>query len=132
MSKEKEIYKCHTCGNIILVRRPGIGTLYCCGTKINILHPNNNIENDEIKEKHNIIIDKITNIYYIIKIGEKDLHPMTNDHFIDWLEIELDDKTLIYKNLNIKEKPEIIFDSKIPIRKIRCYCNIHGLWEKEF
>jgi len=77
-------------------------------------------------EKHIPIIEK-TDEGLKVKVGEED-HPMEEEHYIQWIEIILDNKVL-RKTLKPGDKPEARFAEK-PTGKIfiRAYCNIHGLW----
>lgn len=66
----------------------------------------------------------------IVKIGENVLHPMTEAHHIEWIEII--DGTKVYRQyLKAGMVPEAFFPVKsAPGMILREYCNIHGLWEK--
>jgi len=48
MTKEKQIYKCNVCGNIVEVIHPGAGELVCCGQPMELqVEPGK--ENDQLK-----------------------------------------------------------------------------------
>src|SRR3989339_831016 len=64
-SKEKEIYKCNVCGNIVEVLHDGKGTLVCCNQNM-ILQKENTM--DASVEKHIPIIEK-----NFVKPGDKPL-----------------------------------------------------------
>lgn len=123
--KEKnEVYKCSICGNIVEVVEAGGGELVCCGKPMEKQEENTV---DAAKEKHIPVIEK-TKDGYLIKIGEID-HPMTKEHYIQWIEILVDGKS--YKQfLNPDEKPEAMFCVKGEKITARAYCNIHGIWKK--
>jgi len=77
-------------------------------------------------EKHIPIIEE-TDEGLKVRVGARD-HPMDENHYIQWIELIIDDKVL-RKTLKPGDKPEVIFAEK-PTEKIitRAYCNIHGLW----
>ncbi|MFA6537413.1 MAG: desulfoferrodoxin [Patescibacteria group bacterium] len=126
MVKEKnEIYKCSTCGNIVEINHVGGGTLVCCGQDMNKQEPNTV---EASTEKHlpivEIIADKI-----IVKVGSI-AHPMEETHFIEWVEL-IDEKNSCKKFLSPGMEPTVEFCKSEEIKKVRAYCNLHGLWETE-
>ncbi|MHA4989676.1 desulfoferrodoxin family protein [Cetobacterium somerae] len=65
---------------------------------------------------------------YLVKVGKETAHPMTEEHYIQMIEICVDE-FLYRKYLKPGEEPEAYF--KVPKGKSVCareYCNIHGLW----
>ncbi len=125
MTKRLQIYKCEICGNIVEVLDEGAGTLICCGKPMNLINENS-IEAS--KEKHIPFLKKINDKEknkIEIQIGEI-LHPMTEEHYIQWIEL-ITEKEILRKNLNPYEEPKAIFNVKNFI-SIRAYCNLHGLW----
>ncbi|MGL4999855.1 MAG: desulfoferrodoxin family protein [Cetobacterium sp.] len=65
---------------------------------------------------------------YLVKVGKEVAHPMTEEHYIQIIEICVDD-FLYRKYLKPGSAPEAYF--KVPKGKSVCsreYCNIHGLW----
>ena len=65
---------------------------------------------------------------YLVKVGKEMAHPMTEEHYIQMIEICVDD-ILYRKYLKPGEAPEAYF--KVPKGASVCareYCNIHGLW----
>jgi len=123
MTKEREIYKCEICGNIVEVLHIGVGTLVCCGKPMKL-----QIEKtkEEGKEKHLPVIER-NEEGVIIKVGSIP-HPMTEEHHIEWVEISTE-KGESKKFLKPGEKPEVKFPVKNKV-KSREYCNIHGLWKE--
>ena len=127
MSEKLELYKCDICGNLVQVILSGVGELVCCGEPMKKLEAKFN-ENDELAEKH---VPKI-----IVEDGKRfiriDNHPMTNEHYIQFIEAFSKDKSKIYlKYLNPNEKIEFDitnFDENIDAIE---YCNIHGLWRSK-
>jgi superoxide reductase len=125
MTKQKEIYKCEICGNIVEVLHDGVGTLVCCGQPMKLMKEQT--KDPKLGEKHVPIKEKNSK-GVIIKVGEVP-HPMTDEHYIEWIEISTD-KGVSKKFLNPGEKPEVKFPVKKDV-KTREYCNLHGLWKGE-
>lgn len=124
MTKKLEIYKCEICGNIVEINHTGKGTLVCCGEDMKLLKEQTA---DTSTEKHVPFISR-ENDSYIVKIGENTAHPMTEEHYIEWIELTVDG-TIYKRFLNPNDKPEAIFN--IPEAKdvsAREMCNIHGVW----
>lgn len=124
MTNSKEIYKCEICGNIIEVLHSGQGELICCNQPMKLQAPNTK---DAAIEKHVPQIQELSE-GVLIQIGEQE-HPMTEEHFIEWIEIQTVNRS--HKTfLESGQKPEAIFAiAKNKITKVRAYCNLHGLWE---
>ena len=126
MAKYLGVYKCELCGNIVEVFHEGGAPLVCCHQEM-VLKEEKTA--DTSAEKHVPYIEKIEGGFKI-KIGEKQDHPMTEEHYIEWIEIIGNGK--IYRQaLKPGDKPEATF--KIDAEKIiaREYCNIHGHWKNE-
>ncbi|MGK2944202.1 MAG: desulfoferrodoxin [Desulfuromonadales bacterium] len=122
MPKLNEIYKCEQCGNIVELVHGGSGALVCCDEKM-VLFTENTV--DATKEKHVPVIeinaDNIT-----VKIGSV-AHPMTKEHYIEWIELLADGK--VYRqNLQPGDAPEASFPVIAKQVTAREYCNLHGLW----
>lgn len=123
MTKQKQIYECNICGNIVEVLHAGVGQLVCCGQPMELLLEKSR---DVGKEKHVPIIEKTENGVKV-KVGSTP-HPMEKKHYIEWIEIVTDDKTS-RKFLKPGDKPEAKFEIKAKTIKAREYCNVHGLWK---
>ena len=120
-----QIYKCEKCGNIVAVSHVGGGILVCCGQEMNLLEEQTA---DYKTEKHVPVIEK-TDDGYKVTVGST-LHPMVDDHFIEWIEIIADNK--IYRQyLKPGNEPIAVFCNKADSIIAREYCNKHGLWKGE-
>ncbi|KAA0002086.1 MAG: desulfoferrodoxin [Thermoplasmata archaeon] len=124
MTKLREIYKCEICGNIVEVLHTGIGELVCCGEPMKLMEEKTE---DSSIEKHVPYIEKIEN-GVIIKVGQNEDHPMTNEHYIEWIQVIADDISY-RKFLKPGDKPEAEFEFKANKIEAREYCNVHGLWK---
>ena len=123
MSERFDFYKCSLCGTIIQVFHRGDGELVCCGKPMEYLQPHK--QEEEKKEKH--VPVKINNK---IQVGSE-LHPMTEEHHIEFIEIISEDKKeLSVKFLDNNDIPQMNLNSFEPKHAIE-YCNLHGLWENK-
>jgi len=124
MTKKFQIYKCEICGNIVEVLHEGVGQLVCCGQPMKLQKEN---VIDASLEKHVPVIEK-NDEGVLIKVGSVP-HPMTEEHYIEWIEISTD-KGESKKFLKPGENPEAKFPVKKNV-KAREYCNLHGLWKNK-
>lgn len=133
MTKQKEIYKCDICGNIVEVLHAGVGELVCCDQPMDLLQSKTS---DEGEEKHLPVIENLPpNVCqgkdgFKIKIGEV-LHPQEEKHYIEWIEINTVDGKSGKKFLQPGDSLEVEFYTRKDVTSVRVYCNIHGLWEKD-
>ena len=127
MAEKNQVYKCEVCGNIIEVLQGGAGQLVCCGKSMILLKENTV---DAALEKHVPIIEEIEGENRVrIKVGSVE-HPMTEEHYIEWIEIITEDR-MLRKFLNPGEKPEKEFTIRAGTFTARAYCNLHGLWKSK-
>ncbi len=125
MTKRLEIYKCNVCGNIVMVLHPGKGELVCCKQPMELLKENTV---DAAHEKHIPVIQK-TDSGYQVKVGSVS-HPMTEKHYIEWIEFQIDSQSCI-RFLNPGDEPSATFEIKGEKVSARAYCNLHGLWKAD-
>ncbi|OQB12661.1 MAG: Desulfoferrodoxin [Firmicutes bacterium ADurb.Bin193] len=126
MRREQKFFICKHCGNLIgLILNKGV-PLVCCGEQMKELKPNTT---DASTEKHVPVItakgDNIT-----VDIGSAP-HPMTSEHFIEWIYIETE-KGGQRKSLAPGEAPRAEFvlkDDKLIAAF--AYCNLHSLWKAD-
>ena len=80
-------------------------------------------------EKHKPVLhnngDKVT-----IQVGSVE-HPMTDEHYIQFVVVELNDRNGII-HLKPGQKPVVELQLKPgqKINKVYAYCNLHGLWSE--
>lgn len=120
-----ELYKCKHCGIIAEIVHGGQGEMVCCGEPMTLLHANSV---DAKIEKHVPVIKQYGDICHVL-VGSE-LHPMTTEHNIVWIEIAFSDR-IIRHYLKPGEKPEAQFcgiDENAEITA-SAYCNLHGLWK---
>lgn len=125
MTKVLEVYKCKLCGNIVEVLHEGEGDLVCCGEPMRLFKENTV---DAAQEKHVPVIEKTANGYKVT-VGSVP-HPMTEEHWIEWIELVADGKAYL-QFLNPGDEPVAEFCVQAEKVTAREYCNLHGLWVAE-
>lgn len=123
MAARLEIYKCQACGNIIEVLDGGDGELVCCDQPMELLEAKTA---DKTVEKHVPLIEKVDGGVKVV-VGCTP-HPMTPEHWIQWIELLVDGKTYL-QFLDPGDEPEAIFAIEGENLTAREHCNIHGLWK---
>jgi superoxide reductase len=87
---EMLFYRCEKCGNIVVSIKSGGGTLTCCGGAMTEFKANST---DAAKEKHVPVVaieaEKIK-----VTVGSV-AHPMTPEHYIQWIALVTDNKVEI-------------------------------------
>ncbi len=124
MTKRMEIYKCEICGNIVELLHIGAGKLVCCNQEMKKMTEQTA---DFSIEKHVPVIKKTDKGIKVV-VGST-LHPMKEEHFIEWIEI-IDGNNIFRRNLKPGDEPVAEFDIKFnESLQAREYCNLHGLWK---
>ncbi len=104
----------------------GGGQLVCCGENMEFLEE----KIDDVGEEKHVPVVKKDKYRVRVTVGAV-LHPMQEDHYIEWIELVSKDRTY-HKFLKPGDTPEAEFfgvDSEQ--LTVRIYCNVHGLWKKE-
>ncbi|HAK45560.1 MAG TPA: desulfoferrodoxin [Spirochaeta sp.] len=124
MAVKKEIYKCNHCGIIAEVVHGGGGKMICCGEPMELLEEKTA---DSTTEKHVPVIEEIDGGYRVT-VGST-LHPMVDEHFIEWIEL----------SYGSKSGKKFLAPGDEPVAEFLCghhdnvsareYCNLHGLWK---
>lgn len=125
MAKLLGIYKCEVCGNMVEVVWEGAGELVCCGQPMKLLKENSV---DASLEKH-VPVAETEGDLLKVKVGSA-AHPMTEEHYIQWIEVLVGDK-VCRASLKPGMAPEAVFKLPDGSQKLvlRAYCNLHGLWQ---
>jgi len=124
MAQKMAVYKCDVCGNIVEVLTAGGADLMCCGQPMTMQSENTT---DAAVEKHVPVLAKKEGGWEV-RVGSVD-HPMTDAHFIEWIELISGDK--VYRQfLNPNDAPVAFFPFEGDNVSARAYCNLHGLWKK--
>ena len=126
--KKKSIYKCNVCGKVIEILNPGAEQTICCGQPMNLMEEQWKEWKGEKHTPHITIDGKKITVDVGIEMGTP--HPMTDEHWIMWIEIICKDGCYKRKFLNPGDEPKATFvvaDTEgISARE---YCNLHGLWK---
>ncbi len=123
MNAVNQVYKCEHCGNIVEVLYAGGAPLVCCGENMKLMDEKTA---DSSTEKHVPVIEK-TDKGYKVTVGST-LHPMTEEHSIQWIELIADGK--VYRQ-NLKPGDQPVAEFCVDAKQVsaREYCNLHGLWK---
>jgi superoxide reductase len=125
MPAKLEIYKCELCGNIVEMLHGGEGELICCGEPMKLLEEQTA---DSAVEKHVPVIER-TDEGIKITVGST-LHPMEEEHYIEWIELVADGKA--YRQfLQPGGEPVACFALQAEAVIAREHCNVHALWKNE-
>lgn len=117
-------YRCQHCGNVIIKLHDSRVPVICCGEEMALLTVNTV---DAAKEKHLPVLRE-TNLGMEVLVGET-LHPMTEEHAIEWIYIETKCGGYIHY-LKPTEQPSVqTAIKKDDIIAVYSYCNLHGLWQ---
>lgn len=125
MKEKANFYRCELCGNIVEFVKNGGGELICCGKPMVKLEPNTV---DAAQEKHVPVCEKNGNIISV-QVGSVE-HPMTDEHYIEWIAVETPDRIERYI-LKPGEPPKADFCIDSDEFNVFGYCNLHGLWKNE-
>ena len=120
-----KFYKCSHCGNIIAYVEDKGPKVICCGEEMNELVPKTA---DSAVEKHVPVVEVEGNLVKVI-VGST-LHPMAEEHSIQWIALETEQGSQI-KYLKPGQEPTVTF-ALTPGDKVVAayeYCNLHGLWK---
>lgn len=123
--RNQKFYICKHCGNVVgMIKDSGVNPV-CCGEKMEEIVTNTV---DGAKEKHLPVVlvdkNKIT-----VKVGEVG-HPMTPEHFIEWIYIKTAEGGQ-RKTLKEKAEAEFMLTDNDKVIEVYSYCNLHGLWKVE-
>ncbi len=120
--KQRAIYKCNVCKKIIEILYAGSPVTICCGEEMEELVP----KTGEPSEKHVPFIERKDG-GVLVKVGRDAPHPMTEEHYIVYIEI-CADGMLMRKYLKPGDAPEAFFKTDAKNIVARELCNIHNLW----
>lgn len=124
MTTLNQVWKCEVCGNIIEILHKGVDALVCCDKPMVL--QDEKLKEAEGNEKHIPVVEK-TGEGIKVKVGSVE-HPMTEEHYIEWIEVISDEGT-VKKFLKPGDEPSAEFCIKEENIIVRAYCNVHGLWK---
>jgi superoxide reductase len=153
---ETSFYRCEKCGNVVAIVKSGGGELTCCGQAMTKLQANST---DAAIEKH-VPVLTVEGGRIIAAVGSV-AHPMTAEHYIEWIamvagnRVEIvhlmpgkkpkarfsyfpgeDEVIYVGKNDEIVPNCEgtpcnFVYNDNISKVTVYAYCNLHGLWKTE-
>lgn len=86
---------------------------------------------DAAKEKHVPAVELQRDGHIIhVQVGEV-AHPMEPDHYIEWIALDTDGRLEVHA-LKPGQTPATFFAGGVKTGRVYAYCNLHGLWVKEF
>lgn len=120
-----KFYKCSHCGQIITKLNDKNIPVVCCGQIMQELIAGTT---EASLEKH-IPVYKTENNIVTVAVGSV-IHPMTEDHYIQWVCLETNLGSQI-KQLTPNTTPEVTFviGNNEQIISVYAYCNLHSLWK---
>lgn len=121
-----KFYKCNLCGQVITKVTDTNVNVVCCGQPMKEIVPKEDEEG--LTEKH-VPCYVCNDDGIIIRIGET-AHPMTKEHYIEWILIETN-KGYLQRKLKPGDQPIANFtlDEDEKIKNIYACCNLHSLWK---
>ena len=124
---EVKLYRCETCGNIIIKLVDSSVPVVCCGAKMTELVPGSV---DASLEKHVPVIRKDDGFISVL-VGST-AHPMTEEHYISHVILETTSGIQIAE-LHPGDEPRAVFAvlDGVEILAAYAYCNLHGFWKQE-
>ena len=128
MKRSNEIYRCKHCGNMFeFLEASGVNPV-CCGDPVEHLIPKTA---DASGEKHVPHIEEVED-GYIVRVGKEIDHPMTDGHWIQFVELIIDGEMIQRVHLSPVAKPEVYIKTFKGLEvEAREYCNLHGLWSSK-
>ena len=86
---------------------------------------------DAAQEKHVPAVELQRDGHIIhVQVGEVE-HPMTEEHYIQWIALDVEGRLEIHE-LKPGQTPATFFAGGVKSGRVYAYCNLHGLWVKEF
>lgn len=127
MENEQKFFICKHCGNLVgMINNAGV-PIVCCGEPMAELVANTS---DGAAEKHVPVVEK-QDSKITVTVGSA-MHPMTEEHSINWVYLQLEDGGQ-RKSLSQNKEPKATFalaDGDKPVA-VFAYCNLHGLWKTD-
>ena len=122
----EKFYYCSVCKRLVYALDEKHSNLVCCNKPMIELKANSV---DASNEKHVPVINVVNNVANVI-VGEV-IHPMTPEHYIQWIVLKTD-KNVHVKKLTPSDEPKATFALLEDEKVIEAYefCNLHMLWKK--
>ena len=126
MKNQRHFLKCDICGNVVGMIDDMKANMVCCGQAMRTMTPNTV---DASQEKH-IPVARREGDNLIVNVGSA-LHPMTEEHHIDFIYIETENGGK-RRCLKVGQEPtiKVCYCDDKPVA-VYAYCNLHGMWKTE-
>ena len=120
-----QFFICNHCGNIIaMIKNQGV-PINCCGENMQEITVGSS---DAAKEKH-IPVYHINGNTVTVNVGEAE-HPMTPEHYIDWVCIETEEGFQFKKlKSDMPAKASFLLTKDDKLKSVYAFCNLHSLWK---
>lgn len=119
-----KFYICKHCKNIIVFVKASGVPVKCCGEDMTEIIAGSV---DAATEKH-VPVVLIDGDLVKVSVGEV-THPMTEEHYIDFICVETD-KGYQIKYLSASDEPYAEFKlANESVKEVYAHCNLHGLWK---
>lgn len=121
---------CNKCGALVRVINDcscaNCGII-CCGEPMKEIIPNSQ---DASVEKHVPVINILPDNKVSVIVGETP-HPMIEAHYIAWIMLKTNlGEYTHYLKPNDEPKTTFLLQENEKVESAICYCNLHGLWQK--
>lgn len=116
---------CNHCGNIITMIKDNGVPIKCCGENMQEITSGTS---EGAHEKH-MPVYNVNGETVTVSVGETE-HPMTPEHYIDWVCIETESGFQL-KNLTQDMSPKVSFSLSKgdKVKAVYAFCNLHSLWK---
>lgn len=120
-----KFYICNHCKQIITKLSDKNIPVMCCGQIMQELVAGTT---EASQEKH-IPVYTLNNNILTVNVGST-LHPMTEEHFIEWVCIETNlGSQLHHLTPNTEPTTEFLLADNEQVLNVYAYCNLHSLWK---
>ena len=122
-----KIVRCSKCGNVAFLLKESGVPMMCCGEKMKELDP---LTRDGAVEKHVPVYQVNGNVVDVV-VGSV-VHPMEENHYIEWIIVETNLNTHIRKlTPGVEPKASFALTNGESVVSVYEYCNLHGFWKSE-
>ena len=116
-----KIYQCENCKKTIISK----DAIEVCGWKELIAD-----STDAAQEKH-VPVVSVNGKEIKVEVGSV-THPMTEEHFIEWVAIETEKGYQVkYLSANVLPVCNFVLADGETLINVYAYCNLHGLWKNK-
>ena len=120
-----QFFVCNHCGNTFAMIKNQAASIKCCSENMKEIIAGTS---EGAKEKH-VPVYHIDGETITVSVGETE-HPMTPEHYIDWVCIETEEG-FQFKKLTPDMSPRVSFSltKGDKVRSVYAFCNLHSLWK---